>query len=239
MATDSDAGRSERDAQAAFAHRVNHALRGDIQALRQSLEAATVLADALGSQDALRAAFAGIERSLDRLERRALDIALLTLAGAGEIEARLQRQPLKVVAEAAARAARPRAARLKLRLVCDVSDCGSARARIDYDLMLRALEALLDNAMRFSPPRGTITLTVTRDGEMRRFTVRDQGAGFAPGEGARVFAPFVVGANEQSEDGLGLGLAVAQVIAEAHRGHVHLVKDGAPGAAVAIELPRA
>lgn len=241
MATSSDATRSERDPQRAFAHRVNHALRGDIQALRDALEGMAAQVAAPGNPEVQRHALADMERALAHLERRTLDIAFLTLADAGEIGAYLQLQPLKVAALDATQAARPHATRLKLRLVCDVSVCAGVRARIDYDLMLRALAALLNNAIRFSPLGGNITLTATHVGGMGRYIVRDEGEGFVAGDAARVLAPFEVGANEQSgrEDGLGLGLAVAQAIALAHGGRVFVVEDGTPGAAVAIELPLA
>lgn len=238
MATDIDSSGGERASQRAFARRVNHTLRGDIQSLRAALDAARSQAGGVGAFDALSEEFAGVERALDHLQRRTLDIALLTMAESDALDAHLQLRPLRWVAEAAARAARSRAARLKLTLRCETSASGDARARIDRELMLRALGALLENAMRFSPRRGVITVTAERDAEVGRFIVRDQGIGFPPGDLDRFFAPYEAGANEETsrDDGLGLGLAVARAVAWAHSGRAYVIKECAPGAAVAIEL---
>jgi K+-sensing histidine kinase KdpD len=107
--------------------------------------------------------------------------------------------------------------------------------------MLRALEALLDNAIRFSPYGGIVTIHGERDDGAVRLTVRDQGNGFAPGDAKRVFALFAVGKNVEdgTGNGLGLGLAVARAIVEAHGGRIQVVKSKEPGGAVAIELPLA
>lgn len=241
MATDTNPVGVIGAAQRAFAHRVSHTLGGDMHALQAALDAARFQAGHIGALDALADPFATIERALDHLKRRTHDVAFLTLADSGALDVNLQLRPLKWVAKAAAQSAQDEAAALKLKLRCDTSACGEARARIDRQLMLRALSALLDNALRFSPERGVITLAVECDERMGRFIVRDQGDGFPPGDTTRLFAPYAADFNETSsrDDGLGLGLAVAQAIAVAHGGRVYVIADGAPGAAVAIELPLA
>lgn len=241
MATGTNPPPGGRDSQRAFAHRISHTLGGDMQSLQVALEALRFEAESVGAMDALGAPLTDLRRVFNRLKRRALDVAFLTLADCGELTPNLQLRPLKWVATAAARAAGDEATALGLKLRCDTTACGAARARIDRALMQRALSALLDNAMRFSPARGVVTLSVERDEQFGRFIVRDQGDGFPPGAVTRLFAPYEADANETSsrDDGFGLGLFIAQTIATAHGGRVYVIPDSAPGAVVAIELPLA
>lgn len=228
-------------AQRDFARRVNHTLRGDVHAARLALSAALEQTRALSLPASTREAFARVERAVAHLERRALDIALLAQTDSGTLE--LDRQPhrLKWVIEEAAHEYRRPAARQGVTLRTDLAACGMTPAPLDRKLMLRALGALLDNAIRFSPQGGVVTIHGARDGDIARITVRDQGNGFVPGDAKRVFAPFAVGKNVEdgSGSGLGLGLAVVRTIVAAHGGRIQVVKSKEPGGAVAIELPLA
>ena len=224
-----------------FAHRVSHTLRGDIHAVRTALSAALNQTSALSLPTPARDALARVEQAVAHMERRALDIALLARADAGALD--LEREPhrLRWVVQDAVRANRPTAAKAGVTLRCDVETCGAMSVPLDRELLLRALGALLHNAIRFSPAGGVVTVCGEIEEGVARIVVRDQGSGFAPGDAKRVFAPFAVGENEQdgSGNGLGLGLSVARAIIEAHGGRVQIVKSKEPGGAVAVELPLA
>ncbi len=226
-------------AQRAFASRVNHALRGDIHAVRAALSAALEQARAAALPAPARAAFTQLERAVAGLEQRALDIALLTRAESGALELNRQPQRLKWVIEAACQKYRGMAGRYGVKLRLDLAACGTLAPPLDQELMERALAALLDNAIRFSPRDGVVMVCGGQDGDVARIMVRDQGSGFAPGDEKRVFAPFAVGGNVESGsgDGLGLGLAVARAIVEAHGGRIRVAQSKEPGGAVTIELP--
>lgn len=222
-----------------FAYRVNHALRGDIQAVRAALGSALEQVSAAPPPNPAREALAWVEDAVARLERRALDIALLTQAESGELELNRQTQRLTWVVKEAIAAWEDRAAMDKITLRADLGACDAARAALDRTLMVRALGALLSNAIRFSPPGAEVTIHGACDGGVARITVRDTGCGFARGDATRVFKPFAVGKREAKGrgNGLGLGLAVARAVIEAHGGRVWVVEDGEPGGAVAVELP--
>lgn len=224
-----------------FAYRVNHTLRGDIQTVRAALGSALEQARAASLPVPARDALARLEDAVAHLERRALDIALLTQAESGELELDCQPQRLKWVIEKAVRDYRGMRAMDGVRLKADLTGCGTTKAQLDRKFMLRALGALLHNAIRFSPPGGVVTIHGAPDGAVARITIRDEGRGFAPGDAARVFKPFAAGKHEAAGrgNGLGLGLAVARVVIEAHGGRVWVVEDGEPGGAVAVELPLA
>lgn len=228
-------------AQREFATRINHTLRGDVHTVRLALEAALEQTRAVALPASTREALKRVERAVVYLERRALDITLLTQLESGALE--LDRQPhrIKWTLLEAIKEYRNIAAKEGVKLRSDLAALGTTPAPLDRKLVVRALGALLDNAIRFSPRGGVVTIHGERDGRVARVTVRDQGDGFAPGDDTRIFAPFAAGTNVKngSGNGLGLGLAVARAIIEAHGGSIFVVKSANPGGAVAIELPLA
>jgi signal transduction histidine kinase len=90
---------------------------------------------------------------------------------------------------------------------------------------------LVDNALRVSPPGGTIEVALAVAGDRVEVTVSDEGPGIPPERIERIFERFV-GA------GTGLGLAIAREIARAHGGDV-TARNRAAGAVFELELPRA
>src|SRR5690606_24268539 len=106
----------------------------------------------------------------------------------------------------------------------------------------RVFENLLDNAVSFSPPDGTIEVTIRMEGERVRVTVCDEGPGIPESEREKVFARFHT-SRPDTEFGAhsGLGLAIARTIAEAHDGMLSVIdrEDGRSGACLVLELPAA
>lgn len=108
-------------------------------------------------------------------------------------------------------------------------------ARFDPELIGRALDNLLSNALRHTPGDGTVKLTATRTPDHVRFTVSDTGPGIDPSMRGRLFEPFATG----RPDGTGLGLAIAREMAEAHGGSLVLAEPlpgREPGACFILEL---
>jgi signal transduction histidine kinase len=99
-----------------------------------------------------------------------------------------------------------------------------------------ALHNLLDNAVKYSGGRGPVRVEWARKANRIALSVRDDGPGIAPDERRRIFQRFVRGAAASAANvrGTGLGLAVVQLIAEAHGGDV--VVDSAPGAGATFTL---
>jgi two-component system, OmpR family, sensor histidine kinase MprB len=94
-----------------------------------------------------------------------------------------------------------------------------------------AVENLLNNAVKWSPPESTIETSVTGDGEV---VVRDAGPGIEPEERRRVFDRFYRAPSARGMPGSGLGLAIVRQIAAAHGGSV--VAGEAPGGGAELRL---
>lgn len=101
-----------------------------------------------------------------------------------------------------------------------VVDGESVVARVDGARFARILANLTDNALRYGPPDGTVTLTVTRSADTAIVTVQDQGRGIAEHEADRIFDRMVRLDDARSTEGSGLGLTIARTFARAHGGDV-------------------
>jgi two-component system sensor histidine kinase ChvG len=107
----------------------------------------------------------------------------------------------------------------------------------------RVLENLLDNAVSFSPPEGTISIGLRREADRLLLSVCDEGPGIPESEREKVFARFHTARPEAEAfgDHSGLGLAIARTIAEAHDGSLTVADrpDDKAGACLVLELPAA
>ena len=109
----------------------------------------------------------------------------------------------------------------------------------DPDRLSQLFMNVLDNAVKHSPRGATVHVDGERhDGEVV-VRVRDQGTGLEPGSERRLFARFWRGDNAAARSGAGLGLAIAQAIAQAHGGSIDARNAPGGGAEFAIHLPAA
>jgi len=104
------------------------------------------------------------------------------------------------------------------------------------DMLERALDNLLRNALRFNPAGRAIELQALRQGDRLRLSVRDRGPGVAAEHLARLGEPFFR-APGQSAAGHGLGLAIARRAAERHGGSLTLANHPDGGFIATLELP--
>ncbi len=109
--------------------------------------------------------------------------------------------------------------------------------RGDEDLLREAISNLVDNAVKFTPPGGEVALAVENIDGRLRLEVRDTGPGVAPADRARVFERFYRAKAGAHVSGHGLGLNIAQAIAEAH-GLELRIEDSAQGALFVIGTPQ-
>jgi signal transduction histidine kinase len=104
------------------------------------------------------------------------------------------------------------------------------------DMLERALDNLLRNALRFNPPELPIEIAVHVDGPSLRIQVRDHGPGVAEELLAQLGEPFFR-APGQSDPGHGLGLAIARRVVERHGGRLLLANHPRRGFVATLELP--
>jgi len=112
---------------------------------------------------------------------------------------------------------------------------GDLFVQADRDLIAQALSNLLDNAVKYTPPGGAVSLVVKRISASEvELSVSDSGPGIPPEDRDRAVERFVRLEQSRSEPGSGLGLSLVDAVAEAHRGR--LILDSAGGAPPNIGL---
>ena len=109
----------------------------------------------------------------------------------------------------------------------------------DYERLRRLLLNLVDNGIKYTPPGGRVTLSVQQDGGWASLQVRDTGIGLSREEQERIFQRFYRAgeARSQGEKGAGLGLCIAQSIAEAHGGTMQVESSPGQGSTFTVSLP--
>lgn len=95
----------------------------------------------------------------------------------------------------------------------------------DAQQLQRAVSNLLNNAVKFTPPGGAITLSFYTESQSALILVEDNGIGIPAGERDRLFNRFHRGKNTQKYPGSGLGLAISKVIIERHDGNIGILPD--------------
>jgi PAS domain S-box-containing protein len=179
-----------------------------------------------------------IERQLKQMVRLVDDLLEVARITQGRIELRRRRVALSDVVSSAVEAARPgiEAAGHTLELApadaCLVVDADPAR-------LSQALLNVLQNAARYTPDGGHITLATACRANKVEIVVRDDGIGIAVDALPRIFGMFVQG-ERASRGGLGIGLALARQLVEMHAGTIAAHSDGpGKGSTFTIELPLA
>lgn len=110
---------------------------------------------------------------------------------------------------------------------------------IDTDKMTQVIDNLMNNAIKYSPDGGTITVRLFRSREHVLISIADQGLGIPRADLAKVFDRFyrVDKARSRQQGGTGLGLAISKEIVEAHRGRIWVNSTEGKGSTFYISLP--
>jgi len=217
---------------------VSHELRSPLTALRGEIEVA--LRTERTPRDYQRVLHSALEE-IDRLTELSEDLLLITRAEARLLTLRRTTTDVNVLVEDCLELLRERAVERELTIdVCLARE--AALATIDAELVGRLVHQLLDNAVKFTPPGGTIRVVTTPlDGaEGVYLSVEDTGPGIPRDELPNVFEPFYRADQARSRGtGSGLGLAMAAAIARLHGGGIRVSNVPGAGARFEVELPSA
>jgi two-component system, OmpR family, sensor kinase len=212
------------EAQREFVGNASHQLRTPLTGLRLRLEAAGLKSTDPAVEHELLLAEAEVER-LTRLLN-----SLLTLAREGDRPTLRAPTPLRHVAEAGYDRWRPRAEASGHSLALDGE--GETYVRAGEEDVAIALDNLIENALVYSPPGTTVTISWDTDG---RLGVFDEGPGIPPGEEQQVFERFRRGRSDRP--GTGLGLAIVETLARRWGGSASIRNRETGGAHAELRLP--
>jgi signal transduction histidine kinase len=170
------------------------------------------------------------------MERLVSDLSLLARLDESRLPLSSQRIAVTPFLEEIGRHARTLGAPKSI--IVDVRSPNGLAVNGDTMRLQELMLALIDNAVRYTPPGGRITIAA-HDGAAPSISIADSGPGIPEGQMGRIFDRFSRADEARSRDGggTGLGLSVAQAIARAHGGEI-TVENGASGGAVfTLTLP--
>ena len=120
----------------------------------------------------------------------------------------------------------------------EVHFCGLRTVQGDRDRLRQVLFNLLDNAIKYTPPGGTVSVRDVSSNDTAQVVVSDTGIGIAAEHLAHVFERFYrVDPARGTEGGTGLGLSICRSITEAHQGRLVIESEPGQGTTVTLSLP--
>jgi signal transduction histidine kinase len=231
-----DLERAHRDlehalaAQRRFVASASHELRTPLTTIRLNAEMLEARETDKASERAKM--LDDIASEADRLNRLVNNLLVLARADAGWRPS-LRPTALRPIVEDAYRQAQVLADGQSLALDApeDVAVAG------DPDLLKQLVLILLDNAFKYTPAGGRIALTLTASSGEAALSVTDSGPGIAPDDIPRIFDRFYRADRARQADGSGLGLSIAQWIAEQHHARIDVASTVGQGSTFTVTFP--
>jgi signal transduction histidine kinase len=164
------------------------------------------------------------------------DLQTLTMAETGTLTLYRQTVDPRTLVEGVVAAFAGQAAEKDVELRADLGAAATGLPDLDVDpvRIRQVLENLVSNALRYTPPGGSVAVGVSPEGTSVAFRVADSGSGIRPEDLPHLFDRFTKSADS---GGSGLGLAIAKTLVEAHGGRIEAQNSTAGGAVMTFRLP--
>jgi len=218
-----------------FVADASHELRTPISVIRG--EADVALSNDRGASE-YRESLAIILDESRRLSRLVDDLLNLARADAGYVRLQVRDFYFNDLVGECCRAVQTLASVRDVAVECHAG--GDVAFRGDEELLRRLVINLLDNAIRYTPSGGKVSVDLDASGPDVRVRVSDTGIGIAPDAAAHVFERFYRAdkARTREQGGFGLGLSIVKWIAESHHGGIELDSRPEKGTTFTVTLPR-
>jgi len=174
----------------------------------------------------------------ERLQRIIEDLLDLSRMESGKVKMKIALGNPRSLAMEAVEAFRRDAQDRGLLLTVNVHE-DMPYVRADQEQIKHVLSNLLSNALTYTSPGGSVTVSAVADDDVVRFSVSDTGKGIPGPYVCQVFEKFVRVPGEDGEKGAGLGLAIVKEIVEAHGGSVSVKSEEGKGSTFTFSLLRA
>lgn len=214
---------------------VSHDLRNPVNTI--SMSASLLLDDGEDRPMRTRRPLEVIKRTAERMNVLIQDLLEISKIEAGNAGVDLTRQEPAAVVEDVCETLEPLATHQSLILVCNAA-AGLPSVLVDGDRILQVFSNLVGNALKFTPPGGTITVQAEAADRAVRFSVADTGPGIPEEQIPHLFDRYWQ-ASKADHRGAGLGLAIAEGIVEAHGGRIWVESEVGRGTTFFFTVPAA
>jgi signal transduction histidine kinase len=215
---------------------VAHELRNPLGVLENALDILASEGAALSAAEAQRLTFSA-RRTAGRLHTLMEDLLSAGSIRSGRFAIRPESLPLGAIVADAADVVEPSLRERQQSLAIDVPDAIVVRA--DRHYIRQVLANLIGNASKYGPPACAIRVAASSGGTDARVVVEDPGPGIRPEDRRDIFERFYRTRQTGQEPGVGLGLAIAKGIVEAHGGRIGIEDLIPSGTRVWFTLPLA
>jgi heavy metal sensor kinase len=207
-----------------FTSDASHELRTPLALIRATAELA-LRRDR--EPDCYRSSLRQIEQDAGRMTELTESLLTLARADSDALEMTMQPTDLNELAHSVVKQSCAAAADAGVVLRADTPD-HPVEASVDPSGLRRVLLVLVDNALKHTPPGGAVTVSVSNHGRSAALSVQDTGEGIPAGALPHIFERFYRADAARGSSGFGLGLSIAQAIAQAHGTAIEVTS--APGA---------
>jgi signal transduction histidine kinase len=216
-----------------FTADASHELRSPLTAL--SMTAAVALHEAPELAEKTKNRLLSIASTAKDMNRLVDDLLILARAGRS-----LEREMFTVHVDAIVNDVCERYQNAASTKSIDLSVASESGAQVigNPEQVSRIVANLVENAIRYTPPGGSVRVSCTSDATSVHVSVEDNGAGIPPEFVDRIFDRFWRGTTARADGGSGLGLAIARALAERHGGRIMVTSKVASGSTFTIALPR-
>lgn len=219
--------------QRAFVSDASHELRTPLTILRANAEVLTRTPDIARAE--LESELRAMIGDIDAMSHLVDQLLQLSRVDSADDVVTLEAMPLQPAIERAVNMLEPMAATSQITLDHDQTDL---RVRSNRAIVEQVLRILLDNAIRYTPDGGSVSVIASRAGEHAVINVRDTGIGIQPGDLPYVFDRFYRGDKARNRaTGTGLGLSIARGLVTLLGGTISIESTPGNGTTVRVSLP--
>lgn len=218
-----------------FVADASHELRTPLTSLKTSIEVAL-----RGKKMSIKEAKNVLNESLEEVDRLSLLTSnLLSLARGRQNNADKKTIDLKEVVKEMSKKMQPMAGKKQIKIKTKTK---SLKIKADRESIEKLITILLDNAIKYTPRKGKITISLQSSRRCVFLRVKDTGVGISEKDIDQVFERFYrvdEARNRQKADGFGLGLALAKQIVKAHRATISVKSIVGKGSTFTVKFPKA
>lgn len=220
-----------------FISNVSHELRTPLTHIRGYLD--LMNEGMLGELNAEQATALDVMlRSEARLEELIEKMIQFSLEATGQFTLQMKPFSLCEVVNLALRQAKLKATNRTVTLHIDLGT-QDYQVRIDHEKIQWVIMELVDNAIKFTPPGGSVSIKIEKKPAVAVLHVADTGIGISPERFSEIFEPYhqLDGSSTRRYGGIGLGLALVKKIIEAHGSAVEVASTPEKGTSISFQLP--